>query len=159
MKILLLAISLTGLTVMTHSIGTYLAFAHCPDWPAAGRSRPWRHVVGTMACLVVFLLIVHLAEAAFWAAALFWWQALPDFSTAFYFSLTSYTTVGYGDVLLPESARLLGPIESVVGVLMLGWSTAVIVAVVQKVFLDASRVAQSPAARLDSATAGTGDQD
>jgi hypothetical protein len=92
-----------------------------------------------MAGLVTFLLIIHLAEAALWAAALFWWQALPDFATALYYSLTSYSTLGYGDVLLPESTRMLGPVESVVGVLMLGWSTAVIVAVVRGIFVEPTR--------------------
>jgi hypothetical protein len=59
---------------------------------------------------------------------------LPDFETSFYYSLKSYTTVGYGDVLPPVSWRLLGPIEAAVGVMMLGWSTAIIVAAVQRIF-------------------------
>lgn len=134
--ILFLSMSLTVLTVMLHSISTYVAIANCRCWQSATASRPWIRVVGTMASLVIFLLIVHLAEAALWAAALFRWGALPDYSTALYYSLTSYSTVGYGDVLPLESVRLLGPIESVVGVLMLGWSTAVIVAVVQRIFRE-----------------------
>jgi hypothetical protein len=150
-KILLLAMSLTALTVITHSIGTSVAIAHCRGWQSAV-ARPWMRIVGTMAYLVVFLLIVHLAEAALWAGALLWWETLPDFFTALYFSLTSYSTVGYGDVLLPKSARLLGPIESVLGVLMLGWSTAVIVAVVQKIFRETTTIGQSTAATSDSSS-------
>jgi voltage-gated potassium channel len=151
-KILLLAMSLTVLTVMMHSVGTYGAIAHARKWQTASIPRPWVRVVGTMGGLVMFLLIVHLVEAAIWAAALFWWEAIPDFSTALYYSLTSYSTVGYGDVLLPESARLLGPIESVLGVMMLGWSTAVIVAVVQKVFRETTPGGQVPPAAKDSST-------
>jgi hypothetical protein len=135
---------------MMHSISTYVAITHCRAWQNVPVTRLGMRVVGTMAYLVTFLLIVHLAEAALWAAALFWWDALPNFSTALYYSLTSYSTVGYGDVILRESARLLGPIESVVGVLMLGWSTAVIVAVVQRMFRETTRIGQSPATRSDS---------
>jgi hypothetical protein len=61
-------------------------------------------------------------------------NVLPNFETSLYFSLKSYTTVGYGDVLLPTSWRLLGPIEAAVGVLMLGWSTSIIVAAVQSIY-------------------------
>lgn len=56
--------------------------------------------------------------------------AWADLETAVYFSLTSYTTVGYGDVVLPPPWRLLGPLEAAVGVLMRGWSTGILVAVI-----------------------------
>jgi hypothetical protein len=46
----------------------------------------------------------------------------------------SYTTVGYGDVHPPLSWRLVGPIEAAVGVLMMGWSTGVIVAALQRLY-------------------------
>jgi hypothetical protein len=71
---------------------------------------------------------------AIWAAAFAIGDVFPDFETALYFSLTSYTTVGYGDVLPPDSWRLLGPIEAAVGILMLGWSTSIIVAAVQRMY-------------------------
>jgi len=147
--ILLLATLLTVLTVMMHSIGTYVAITEWRGWQSVLVTRPGIRIVGTMASLVTFLLIVHLAEGALWAAALLWSKALPDFSTALYYSLTSYSTVGYGDVILPESVRLLGPIESVVGVLMLGWSTAVIVAVVQKLFRENTHIGQAATASAD----------
>jgi len=89
-----------------------------------------------MVSLVGGLLVTHLAEMAIWAMVYWWWAMLPDFETAAYYSSTSYTTVGYGDVVLPSKWRMLGPVEASVGVLMLGWSTAVIVAIVQKVFRD-----------------------
>ena len=80
--------------------------------------------------IVSTLLLLHLAEAIVWALFLVWIGGLPDLETAMYFSLTSYTTVGYGDVLLSPRWRLLGPIEAAVGVLMLGWSTGILVAVI-----------------------------
>jgi hypothetical protein len=79
-------------------------------------------------------LLLHLLAAAAWAAAFTLVEVFKDFETAFYYSLTSYTTVGYGDVVPSNSFRLLGPIEAAVGVLMLGLSTAVFFAAVQQVF-------------------------
>jgi voltage-gated potassium channel len=90
--------------------------------------------VWTLTRLVSLLLAFHLVEMALWATAFAVGGLLPDFETSLYFSLKSYTTVGYGDVLLPTSWRLLGPIEAAVGVLMLGWSTSIIVAAVQRIY-------------------------
>jgi hypothetical protein len=87
---------------------------------------------------VSLLLILHLVESAVWAAAFAAANVLPDFETSLYYSLKSYTTVGYGDVLPPTSWRLLGPIEAAVGVLMLGWSTSIIVAAVQRIYNSCS---------------------
>jgi voltage-gated potassium channel len=133
--IFLLSIALAVATVMMHSIGTFMAIAFCRLWRGFPKGT-WQMIVGMMGGLVITLLLVHFAEAALWAVALLWWQALPDFDTALYFSLTSYSTVGYGDVILPEPYRMLGPVESVLGVLMMGWSTAVIVAVFYRVYGD-----------------------
>lgn len=139
MKFLLLAVLLTALTVAMHCVGTYAAMTHGAVLQRTKLARRWLRVVATQAYVVALLLIVHLCEAAVWAAAYCWLDALPDFSTALYYSLSSYSTVGYGDVVLPQAWRLLGPIESVVGVLMLGWSTAVIVALLQNVFRENAR--------------------
>ena len=57
-----------------------------------------------------------------------------DYETAFYFSLGSYTTIGYGDVLLPQRWRLLGGLEGISGVLLCGLSTAFIFAIVNGLF-------------------------
>ena len=88
----------------------------------------------TLIRLVSLLLVLHLVEMAVWAAAYAVGNVLPDFETALYYSLKSYTTVGYGDVLPSVSWRLLGPIEAAVGILMLGWSTSIIVAAVQRIY-------------------------
>jgi hypothetical protein len=137
-RILLLSLLLAVMTVAVHSIGTNLAISSCKGWLGSQATRTQMAITGVMGYLVGFLLIVHFVEAALWAVAMLWWAEMPDFSTAIYYSMTSYSTVGYGDVLLPESTRLLGPIESVLGVMMMGWSTAVIVTVVQRLFSDPS---------------------
>jgi hypothetical protein len=83
---------------------------------------------------VSLLLLLHLAETVVWALFFLLVGGMPDLESAAYFSLTSYTTVGYGDVVLPEPWRLLGPLEAAVGVLMLGWSTGILVAVIGTIY-------------------------
>jgi hypothetical protein len=80
------------------------------------------------------LLVLHLMEMAVWAVAYFVTGVFDNYETSLYYSLKSYTTVGYGDVLPSTDSRLLGPIEAAVGVLMLGWSTGIIVAAVQRIY-------------------------
>ena len=65
----------------------------------------------------------------FWAGC-YRWLCLPSWGSAFYFSASSYVTVSYGDVVLPSNWRMLGPLESVMGVLMCGISVSVLFATV-----------------------------
>ncbi|MEO5916767.1 MAG: potassium channel family protein [Luteolibacter sp.] len=80
--------------------------------------------------MVYGLLILHLLQILVWAAVYQLRGCFPDLSTSFYFSAASYSTVGYGDVVLPEKWRILGAVEAVTGVLMFGWSTGIIFTVV-----------------------------
>ena len=74
------------------------------------------------------LLASHLVQALLWACAYYLVGGFDDLATSLYFSLSSYTTVGFADVVLPEHLRLLGPLEAATGVLMFGWSTGYIFA-------------------------------
>jgi hypothetical protein len=135
LRLILSALGLTAVTVVIHGVGTVAAAGRLARLRATGRGRAGR--LGTellMAQLVGALLLLHLAEAVVWGLFLALVGALPDLESATYFSLTSYTTVGYGDVTLPEPWRLLGPLEAAVGVLMLGWSTGLLVAVIGAVY-------------------------
>jgi ion channel len=63
----------------------------------------------------------------------FWWQnCLPDAESALYFSGVTYTTLGYGDLLLPNEWRLFGPLEALTGGLMVGLSIAFFFAVITR---------------------------
>jgi hypothetical protein len=62
-------------------------------------------------------------------------RAAPNFESALYFSTVTYATIGYGDVLIEKSWRILGAIEGAIGVIMLGWSTAFLVSVLAQLRL------------------------
>ncbi len=90
----------------------------------------------TLLLILVFTVVIllHLTATGIWAAFYHWRGLFPDYETAFYFSLGSYTTIGYGDVVLPQRWRLLGGLEGVSGVLLCGLSTAFIFAIVNALF-------------------------
>lgn len=77
----------------------------------------------------VAVIVLHGIVILLWASC-YRWLCLPSWESAFYFSASSYATVGYGDVLLPSKWRLLGPLESMVGMLMSGVSIGLLFAAV-----------------------------
>jgi hypothetical protein len=131
------ALGLTALTVVIHGAGTMRVAGRAVNrWRGRAPDPGRLFVERLLAELVAALLLLHLVEAIAWALFFRWTDALPDLESAAYFSLTSYTTVGYGDVVLPGRWRLLGPLEAAVGILMLGWSTGILVAVIGTVYRE-----------------------
>ena len=112
-KVLLAALGLTVLTVVIHAVGTLFVMRRTNHvWSNRSRQLGLLGAELLIARMVGGLLLLHIAEAVVWALFFLLFGLLPDFEAATYFSLTSYTTVGYGDLLLKEPWRLLGPIEA-----------------------------------------------
>jgi hypothetical protein len=85
--------------------------------------------------VISFAFLAHLIEIALWAALLVLCGEFQEFGIAYYCSAVNYATLGYGDVLLTPSWRLLGPLEATNGALMFGVSAAMVFAVVQRLVL------------------------
>jgi len=85
-----------------------------------------------ISCLVVGLFLVSLFDALLWAIAYLEVGAIGDFESALYFSMVTFTTLGYGDVILGTEWRLLAAFEAANGIIIFGWSTALVVAYVQR---------------------------
>ena len=85
-----------------------------------------------MMVLTLLLAIEHLVAIALWAVPVMICGGFERYEDGFYLSAMNYTTLGYGDVVLSPDWRLLGPLEAVNGVLLLGLSTAVIFAVMNQ---------------------------
>jgi hypothetical protein len=129
------AFALAPVTVVLHVVGIIKIVAPTSGvWQQTVASQKQARPVWKLTLLVSMLLVLHLLETGVWAAVFLFVGVFPNFETSLYYSLTSYTTVGYGDVLPAPSWRLLGPLEAAVGVLMLGLSTGVIVAAVQRIY-------------------------
>ena len=75
------------------------------------------------------IFVLHLLQILVWAG-FYRWNCFASWESAFYFSAVTYSTVGYGDLVLPVTWRNLGPLEGVAGVLMCGLSAALLFAIV-----------------------------
>ena len=85
----------------------------------------------------VVLLVMHLAQIFAWAMTYRWLvpdEELYSFEKAAYFSFVTFTTLGYGDITLSENYRMLSGIQAMNGILLVGWSTAVLFAIVQRIW-------------------------
>jgi len=130
---ILVAFILVSINVSIHATGMVQLF----QWVIRKRPRFEKKFGAADEILLlirIFAVIIslHLAQICAWAGFYALWGGLENFETALYFSISSYTTIGYGDVVLPPKWRLLGGIEGVTGVLMFGWSTGAIFAVVSR---------------------------
>ena len=79
-----------------------------------------------MSATVTVLMVAHLAEVIVWSLIYAIVSAAPAGTDLLYFAFVNYTTLGYGDVTPVERWHLLGPMTAMNGVLLFGWSTAVI---------------------------------
>ena len=98
------------------------------------RTTSSRHFAMLIVMLFAGVMFLHLIQTSLWAVFYYTQNLFSDFETSLYFSMVSFTTIGYGDVLLPHRWRLLGVIEGFSGVLLCGVSTAFIFAVINAVF-------------------------
>jgi hypothetical protein len=89
-------------------------------------THPALRLVAIMIATVSMLMVAHLVEVAIWAMAYSLMGATPQGTENLYFAFVNYTTLGYGDIIPVARWRLLGPLTAMNGVLLFGWSTAVI---------------------------------
>jgi hypothetical protein len=88
--------------------------------------------LGIVARAILYALAAHLVEIALWAVLYIVCGEFRDFGTAYYHSAVNYTSLGYGDLIMSPSWKLLAPLETANGMLLFGVSTAMIFAVIQR---------------------------
>jgi ion channel len=96
------------------------------------RAHPSLFLAAVMIPIVSVLMATHALEVFVWSTAYGLVDAAPDGANLGYFAFVNYTTLGYGDIVPVERWRLLGPITAMNGVLLFGWSTAVIFEVLRR---------------------------
>jgi hypothetical protein len=129
---LAIALVLMALCVVIHAAGVSEALRHLRQYPP--RSQDFWAITRLFVLVAAWIVLLHLAEIAVWAHFYLWRDAMPSLATALYFSAVTYTTTGYGDLVLPEGWRIVGGVEALTGILMCGWSTGVFFAVANRVY-------------------------
>lgn len=97
-----------------------------------GRETQWLDML-SLSMVMLLMLLGNFAQMAIWAALFMLLGEFGDFATALYHSGVNFATLGYGDIVMSERWRLLGPLEAANGILMFGVSTAVMTAAVMDV--------------------------
>ena len=114
------ALVMTLLVRAAHAIG-----AKRVKWPSL-------HLASVMTVTVLVLMAAHTSEVMVWSLAYRIVNAAPVGTNLVYFAFVNYTTLGYGDVVPVPDWQLLGPITAMNGILLFGWSTAVIFEVLRR---------------------------
>ena len=146
---LALATLMVGLTVIIHFAGLLGLM-----WMLRARGHRFRaheSAVGQGAAIVFVVLgLVAILTVEIWLYGMVYFAlgALPDFESALYFSTTSFTTIGYGDIVLEKSWRLFGAVEGANGLLLFGWSTAFLIAVTARMRILEHDWLERPDARI-----------
>ena len=118
------AVSLGNIAI--HALAMTAVIAAARSASTSHLSRPTLRLVVVMIATVSVLMASHLVEIAVWALAYLLVAAAPEGADRLYFAFVNFTTLGYGDVVPLPRWRLLGPMTAMNGVLLFGWSTAVI---------------------------------
>ena len=134
-----------GMTLWLQCAGMAILIRLARVYLARGKWLTAWHGAVLMVRFTTLIIILHLLQILLWAG-FYRWRCLPTWEMSFYFSATSYSTVGYGDVTLAPFWRFLGAIESVVGVLMCGMSVSALLALATKLLAE-ERVASVPSDR------------
>ncbi|MBV8214625.1 MAG: two pore domain potassium channel family protein [Verrucomicrobia bacterium] len=130
---LAIAWCLMALCVVIHAMGLTAALTWIKGRSETTEGHFW---VATwlLICIAAWTILMHLFQIAVWALFYLWKHGMPDLPTSLYFSAVTYTTTGYGDLVLPKAWRLVGGVEALTGILMCGLSTGLFFAVFTKVF-------------------------
>ena len=139
------AVVLVTLTLSLQCAGmaTVIAWARPGFGPDVLRLGVIRSTMLIMRLMTAFIGL-HVLEILLWAG-FYRWLCFPFWESAFYFSAASYATVGYGDVVLPQMWRTLGPVESIIGVLMCGLSASFLFAIVSRLVDRETKLSPEPA--------------
>ena len=132
LSMLLIAWGLMAACVAIHAVGVTSAVRWLRRHQIS-LSRFWVST-GLFILLAAWIIFLHLVEITVWGSFYAWHEAMPDLPTALYFSAVTYTTTGYGDLVLPSQWRLVGGVEALTGILMCGWSTGFFFVVVSRMF-------------------------
>lgn len=135
---LLLGSLLTILTVATHAAGSVGGIRILKRFAARNpNSASLIRMIAILCGTALFLFLLHFVESLLWAIAYLAIPSINEITTieeATYFSVVTFATLGYGDVVINQPWRLLSGIQAMNGLIIMGWSTALFLAVLQRLW-------------------------
>jgi hypothetical protein len=120
------------INIMIHAFVTVGAIGIARTAGLRHTARPRLHLMAVMVATAVVLMVAHMLEVFVWASVYGIVGAAPAGSDLLYFAFVNYTTLGYGDITPVQEWRLKGPMTAMNGILMFGWSTAVLFEVLRR---------------------------
>lgn len=101
------------------------------------KSKLWvtlqkKHIPVWLSLIVLLIFCATIIESVIWTICYLYIGAIGTMEEALYFSLVTFTTLGFGDIILSDNWRLLSSIQAVNGIIIFGWSTAILISTVQK---------------------------
>ena len=119
-------------TTAIHAVGMVLAM-QVFEWRKDRLTKPMMHI-SMVSGVVILMFLASVMEVSAWAITYLTLNAIEGFEKALYFSMVTFTTLGYGEIVLDEHWRLLASFEAANGIIMFGWTTAIVIAAVQHLY-------------------------
>ena len=133
---IIVGLSLIGLTVVIKGYGTMLWVSKFDRERSHLNTDTFKkHGTRLLISTAVFLIFIHLIQAALWALVYMLLPGVTEFETfekSMYFSLVTFTTLGYGEITIASANRILAGLEAINGITLIGWSTAFMFAIFQE---------------------------
>ena len=125
-----------GLTVIIQGYGTiYWVYKYDRERSQLSDESFRKSGTKLLISTAIFLIFIHLVQAALWACLYILLPGVSEFETfekSMYFSLVTFTTLGYGEITIASGNRILAGLEAINGITLIGWSTAFMFAIFQE---------------------------
>jgi hypothetical protein len=128
---LLMGAVLVSLSVAMHAFGSVAVIRLVRRHHMEPRLRALHRPVGGLVAGFLCIFLLHVVEVSLWAGVYLAVRAFDSFEEALYFSMVSFTTLGFGDLVLPAQWRILGASEGMLGLVLLGWSTGLVLVLLE----------------------------
>jgi hypothetical protein len=142
---ILVGVLILIIIIIVHGMGMRLVNRHfSAAWAQLTPATPHWRADTLLAIAIGSLAVVHLIETFLWAVPLYLMDIIPRMRDCYYYVLESYTTLGEGNVVLPDRWRLIGPIIAMSGLFTFGWTASVLVSIMTEFGkLDRARAKKS----------------
>ena len=141
---LLVGAGVSGCNITIHALVMTIVVEVARFASGEKKSHPELFLMAVMIPTVMVLMTAHVLEVFVWSLAYAMFDVGPAGADLKYLAFTNYTTLGYGDIVPVERWRLLGPITAMNGVLLFGWSTAVIFEVLRRTLVVSIDMPEEP---------------